>query len=1171
MGTIFRGKHSQWVRLQLKRHETPIFICECYFPHSKALEEHKIVWSEITQQVSKLSLEGHIIIMGDFNSHIGANGDQTKVDATGKLLLEKLQMLQLNLLNTDPICEGSITRSVFHSTDLTSHNSTIDYMAISESLRPYVSEFKIHTDALGSDHFPLTLTLRGLKSLKLTRAVSHETWDIGNIPVCPDPDYAEPFHNAFATWIDQQSALIREYEESNKDMQALADIFDWSFQKCLEDIALEKIGKKRIRPRANPNMSKALRLLNQTRQKVAEETRLIMHDHKSSPDLKSKAIAANKKAKSNLKRAQTKLKKAQELAKFAKITNSQTSVKVFWSHMKRHRTTFKNAKSPPPMIDRADGTVASDHMEILKIWKDFTQTQDRETVNDTKSFDNKFFKDMHIQLRLRQIIRQRQQTLDDSISREEVWKAIRHLKMGKAAGVDGMTSDIIRAAAGAIGSSTLTPENHTVDAITLLFNFVYDKEVWPTRWSQGIIIPLHKQDSPTNPANYRPITLLPIMQKLFGYILNQRLISWTEGSDSIHDAQGGFRWNRSTIDQILLKREILRIRKELGLDTFVTYIDIRKAYDKVWREANFVRMYDMGIQGKAWRQLQLMNNSLRCKIRLPLGDTDWIDLKSGLAQGAVESPWMFNCFINGVAEELTKHGFGIMVNGVKVALLMYADDIVLFANSATELEDMNRVVSQYAYKHRFKFNGSKSAVMVFTSKSATRALVNKKTWSLFGERVEVKSQYKYLGVTIDAINPWNWRKHFKEVLQKARLVNRQLLYSCKYDDGLLPRPARTFWKAKVRPILEYAAEIWYGEIPADLMAQAERIQTDFARGILGLHHADGISNKAILAELGLEPLQARWAKLRAGYWRRIFTYKNSRLLKQLIVARYQQTKENPELPGWCQKTKEILEIHNLHGAWLHPEQCASVDKEAWKSRVYNAVDSHYDNIRSIDMSALRSTTRYRQIKNWNATPRDRCFSMGEQEKLGMLRVEPYLDDITDPIGRKLKTLARLGSLPLMDKIGSQQNWLTNRKSGKWLCPLCGKHNENLQHYLLDCEALDHLRSKLMSKIDFSLIQAQSPHTHRLVRRKDSILALPETRQCPSIIPENRPLTAEAFHLMPPEEKMLVILGKHIGCQTAERHIDTHVKRFLRKSWRLRRPHVVATNKKYKRHDYLVAF
>ena len=65
------------------------------------------------------------------------------------------------------------------------------------------------------------------------------------------------------------------------------------------------------------------------------------------------------------------------------------------------------------------------------------------------------------------------------------------------------------------------------------------------------------------------------------------------------------------------------------------------------------------------------------------------------------------------------------------------------------------------------------------------------------------------------------------------------------DAGLRPRPAVTMWKAMVRPILEYAAELWAGEIPRELARQAEQVQTDFPRGVLGLTNKIGIANSFV--------------------------------------------------------------------------------------------------------------------------------------------------------------------------------------------------------------------------------------------------------------------------------------------------------------------------------------
>ena len=98
---------------------------------------------------------------------------------------------------------------------------------------------------------------------------------------------------------------------------------------------------------------------------------------------------------------------------------------------------------------------------------------------------------------------------------------------------------------------------------------------------------------------------------------------------------------------------------------------------------------------------------------------------------------------------------------------------------------------------------------------------------------------------------------------------------------------------------------------------------------------------------------------------------------------------------------------------------------------------------------------------------------------------------------------------------------------------------------------------------------QHPHIHKLTREKGNFFAGVQTRSCPSV--EEPVITPEDFSHLKEEDKLLILLGKQIGCPKTERHIDAYVKRFLQQAWKLRRPHVVDTNKKYERQDYLVTF
>ena len=181
---------------------------------------------------------------------------------------------------------------------------------------------------------------------------------------------------------------------------------------------------------------------------------------------------------------------------------------------------------------------------------------------------------------------------------------------------------------------------------------------------------------------------------------------------------------------------------------------------------------------------------------------------------------------------------------------------------------MNAVVTKFAYKNRFRLNGKKSAVMAFGANKEDRARVKAEPWQLSGERVEVKDRYKYLGVDVPE-KFTSWTYHVERLIKKAQARSSELLWLCRRDRGLRPRAAVTMWQALVRPILEYAGELWAGEIPKSLEDRVEQVQTKFGKALLGLQDRIWIPADAVRAELGMERLATRREKLRLGYWWRI--------------------------------------------------------------------------------------------------------------------------------------------------------------------------------------------------------------------------------------------------------------------------------------------------------------
>ena len=126
---------------------------------------------------------------------------------------------------------------------------------------------------------------------------------------------------------------------------------------------------------------------------------------------------------------------------------------------------------------------------------------------------------------------QEEETFDDILdcetSEQEVRNAIRHLKAGKSAGPDWILAEMLKVA-----------ESVIVPYLKNIFNVLFDMGMFPEEWSKAIIIPLHQKGDKNNPDNYRGISLLSILSKVFTHIINSRLMRWTESNSVLNDDPG---------------------------------------------------------------------------------------------------------------------------------------------------------------------------------------------------------------------------------------------------------------------------------------------------------------------------------------------------------------------------------------------------------------------------------------------------------------------------------------------------------------------------------------------------------------------------------------------------------------------------------------------------------
>ena len=194
--------------------------------------------------------------------------------------------------------------------------------------------------------------------------------------------------------------------------------------------------------------------------------------------------------------------------------------------------------------------------------------------------------------------------LDIPVCLSEVECAIKKLKRGKSYAGDQLINEYFIETA-----DILAP--HIVD----LFNLILDTGHFPSEWSEGIIVPVHKKNDIDDVNNYRGITLVSCFSKLFTSILNKRLNTWAENYNICGDTQFGFRKGKSTVDAIFVLNAVIQKFLSRNDRLYCAFIDLRKAFDSVYLNGLWYKIYQLGINGKMLNIVRSMYNNVKCCVR----------------------------------------------------------------------------------------------------------------------------------------------------------------------------------------------------------------------------------------------------------------------------------------------------------------------------------------------------------------------------------------------------------------------------------------------------------------------------------------------------------------------------------------------------------------------------
>nr|BDU78963.1 hypothetical protein 2 [Bombyx mori] len=184
------------------------------------------------------------------------------------------------------------------------------------------------------------------------------------------------------------------------------------------------------------------------------------------------------------------------------------------------------------------------------------------------------------------------------INENEIIETIKKLKLEKSPGSDKITNEALKAAQLILAAP-----------LAKLFNSILQHSVTPTQWSEANIILLYKKGDPKNIGNYRPISLLPSLYKLFSTVIKTRISKTLETKQPVE--QAGFRKGFSTIDHIHTIELIIEKYQEHQRTLYITFIDYQKAFDTVSHNSIWESLAEQGVEEVYIKTIQNIYNTIK--------------------------------------------------------------------------------------------------------------------------------------------------------------------------------------------------------------------------------------------------------------------------------------------------------------------------------------------------------------------------------------------------------------------------------------------------------------------------------------------------------------------------------------------------------------------------------
>ena len=823
------------------------------------------------------------IIGGDFNGDIGREGGhrgtrpQTR---RGKLVFNLMEEYSLTACNLSKEAIGPV--DTYHGPNA---SSCIDYILIPKDLYQIVTKCEvIEEDAINaSDHLPVKTTLnlemipRASIAECITRSIKWNKISAENV----FDHYTYPLSNnllALDARLDQPIARVEQID-------LLVDCLVKEIHSAALDLPRTNF-KKHLKPYWSKELTVAKRIKVDTYRVWVNNGRPRGRDNPSYLE-----YVISKKNFAKLLKATAYRHENEQLMEA--MRSAELDKFHFWRQMRKVRG---GNRMKVLGIKGSDGKVKHDVHEVLGVWKEHFHKVG--TPKHDPKFNQNHFEHVNAFVKQKMELKDDDQFSESKFESNETWEAIKKLNKNKAPGPDLITTEHL-----------LYGGNMVVSCLTGIFNLMRDNEYIPISFRRGTQIPLYKGKNTCslNPSNYRGITLLSTLNKVYEIVLWQRMEHWWTTNKVICGLQGAGKKGYSCLHSSLMLQETLATSMEENQRCFSVYFDVAKAYDTIWINGLFFQLFKMGIRGKTWRMLRKCYDNFMCRVRVMGHFSEWYELTCGIHQGGFLSLIKYVAFTNSLLEELRDSGLCCQIYRTPSVPVGYADDMAAACSTKHNIDMVISKAHEHGCTWRYEFNAKKSAVLVLGETRREWETNSKhRVFNLGGRKVLEKESYEHLG-TVSTIHAED-SSRVGERLSKARKVLNMASGIGIKKRGLNMITCNVIFWGIVVPTALFGCEIWC--LTASDIASIEDFQVYAGKRVQRLHPRT--PNVCSFASLGWIHLEILILIRKVIFIRTIIMMEDDELVKVVFRKRVQKFCEEPNRAVYNEVRSPTFEI--MHAA-----------------------------------------------------------------------------------------------------------------------------------------------------------------------------------------------------------------------------------------------------------------